>query len=85
MSVRTKGTKQWSGTMGQVQRLTTRRLRLSVIAGVVAIGLAAAIWQLNVLEVRARSQFATISSAFDTPPAYPGYRWSRDESSASSS
>jgi len=61
-----------------MQRLTARRLRLLVIAGVVAIGLAAAIWQLNVLEVRARSPFATISSAFDTPPAYPGYRWSRD-------
>lgn len=59
-------------------RWTVRRLRWVVIAGVVAIASAAAMWQLNVLEVRARAPFATVASAFDAAPAYPGYRWLRN-------
>jgi len=54
----------------------TRRARLGVVVAIVAI--LAAAWPLNILEVRARAPFASVASAFDAPPGYPGYRWSRD-------
>ncbi len=56
--------------------MTTRRA--TVIVGVIAVTLLAASWTLNVFDVRARSPFASVASAFGPAPAYPGYRWSRD-------
>jgi hypothetical protein len=47
------------------------------LAAAVAAVLVGGIWALNVFEVRARSPLATVASAFDAPPAYPGYRWAR--------
>lgn len=35
-------------------------------------------WRLNVLDVRASSPLASVASAFDPAPRYPGYVWSRD-------
>src|SRR5688500_9154730 len=55
----------------------TRRRRIA-IAVAVAVALVAVSWPLNILEVRARVPFASVASAFDAPPGYPGYRWSRD-------
>jgi hypothetical protein len=53
-----------------------RRNWVALALAVAAVLLGAA-WALNVFEVRARSPLATVASAFDAPPAYPGYRWSR--------
>jgi hypothetical protein len=53
------------------------RRRVGVIVAI-AVTLLATIWAFNVFEVRARSPLATVASAFDAPPAYPGYRWARD-------
>jgi hypothetical protein len=47
-----------------------------VIAAVLL--LIAVSWTANVLDVRARAPFASVASAFDAPPGYPGYGWSRD-------
>ncbi len=54
-----------------------RRVRVLIVA-VAVVTLLAVSWPLNVLDVRARSPFATVASAFGPAPAYPGYRWSRD-------
>ena len=54
-----------------------RRARVLIVA-MVAVALMALSWPLNVLEVRARSPFASVASAFGPAPDYPGYRWSRD-------
>jgi len=53
------------------------RRRLLIIA-LVVIGLVAVVWQFNILEVRATVPFASVGSAFDAPPAYPGYHWTRN-------
>jgi hypothetical protein len=53
------------------------RRRLLIIA-LVVIGLVAVVWQFNILEVRATAPFASVQSAFEAPPAYPGYHWSRN-------
>ena len=55
-----------------------RGRRGAVISVAVVALLVAAIWQLNIFEVRARAPFASVASAFDAPPGYPGYRWERD-------
>jgi hypothetical protein len=52
--------------------------RRPVLIALVVIGLIAASWPLNILDVRARAPFASVASAFDAPPGYPGYGWSRD-------
>jgi hypothetical protein len=52
--------------------------RRPVYVALVVIGLVAASWQFNVLDVRARAPFASVASAFDAPPGYPGYHWSRN-------
>lgn len=51
--------------------------RRILIAGAV-LALVALSWPLNILDVRARAPFASVASAFDPAPGYPGYRWSRD-------
>jgi hypothetical protein len=52
--------------------------RRRLIVAAVVLGLIVISWPLNILEVRARAPFASVASAFDAPPGYPGYRWSRD-------
>jgi hypothetical protein len=52
--------------------------RRPALIAFVVIGLVAVSWPLNILDVRARAPFASVSSAFDAPPGYPGYRWSRN-------
>jgi hypothetical protein len=53
------------------------RRRIVVIVAI-SVALLGTIWAFNVFDVRAKSPLATVASAFDAPPAYPGYRWSRD-------
>jgi hypothetical protein len=47
------------------------------IALVIVAGLALS-WPLNVLDVRATLPFASVATAFDGPPGYPGYGWTRN-------
>ena len=53
------------------------RKRRLIIGGVV-VALLLLSWPLNILDIRARAPFASVASAFDAPPGYPGYGWSRD-------
>jgi hypothetical protein len=53
------------------------RRRALGIAGI-ALAIVALSWPLNILDVRARAPFASVASAFDAAPGYPGYGWSRD-------
>lgn len=57
--------------------MPARRAKVLIFA-IVAVALVGLSWPLNVLDVRARSPFASVASAFGPAPAYPGYRWSRD-------
>lgn len=54
--------------------LTSRRL--FAIIGVVVL-LLALFWRLDLLDVRTSMPFASVASAFDDPPGYPGYGWTR--------
>jgi hypothetical protein len=47
------------------------------IAGII-VALVVLSWPLNILDVRARAPFASVASAFDGAPGYPGYVWWRD-------
>jgi hypothetical protein len=51
--------------------------RKVVIALVILAGLALS-WPLNVLDIRATLPFASVATAFDSPPGYPGYGWMRN-------
>jgi len=35
-------------------------------------------WRFDLLGARSASPFASVASAFDPPPGYPGYSWDRD-------
>jgi len=52
--------------------------RRKLIVAAIVLGSIAASWPLNILDVRARAPFASVASAFDAAPGYPGYAWSRD-------
>ena len=54
----------------------TNPRRVLVVAGGLLLAIAIS-WPLNILDVRARAPFASVASAFDAPPGYPGYGWSR--------
>jgi hypothetical protein len=56
--------------------MTSRRRTVVIVVLVLAI--VALSWPLNIFDVRARAPFASVASAFDAPPGYPGYGWSRD-------
>jgi hypothetical protein len=49
-----------------------------IVASVIVVAVVAVSWPLNLLDVRARSPLASVASAFDPAPDYPGYRWSSD-------
>jgi hypothetical protein len=34
-------------------------------------------WRMNLLGIRTASPFASVGVAFDPPPSYPGYQWTR--------
>lgn len=35
-------------------------------------------WRSNALGIRTAAPWASVALAFDSPPAYPGYEWTRD-------
>src|SRR5256885_10575628 len=51
--------------------------RRRLVVAAVVLGLILISWPLNILDVRAGAPFASVASAFDAPPGYPGYVWSR--------
>jgi hypothetical protein len=55
--------------------LTGRRAVIAVAAAALLVALS---WRFDALGLRSATPFATVASAFDDPPPYPGYRWSRD-------
>lgn len=62
---------------GPVAARSPRVLRsgfVALFAAAVLVGLA---WRLDVLDVRASSPLASVATAFDPAPAYPGYTWIR--------
>ena len=61
-------------------RLIPRALALLfAIAALLGLG-----WRVNVFDVRASSPLASVATAFDPAPRYPGYAWSRDGRQVSS-
>jgi len=48
------------------------------LAAVIAVGLVLAAWRLDLFEIRSGTPISSVAAAFDVPPAYPGYRWTRD-------
>ena len=42
------------------------------------VTITAVAWRLDLLGLRSESPLSSVSSAFDSPPAYPGYAWTRD-------
>ncbi len=47
-------------------------LTLLALAGLALIG-----WRMNLLGIRTASPLASVGVAFDPPPSYPGYQWTR--------
>ncbi len=52
----------------------TRRWKAVGAGLLVAVALGAVVWRFNIFDVRAGS----VGAAFDPPPAYPGYTWTRE-------
>ncbi len=58
------------------------RMRSALVVAAVVV-LALVVWKVNVFDVRARPPFGSVAAAFDDPPAYPGYTWTRERSAVS--
>ena len=68
------GSHRWSTPMNRsVRRLLLMGVGVMVIAALVVLG-----WRFNGLGIRTASPLASVAIAFDSPPAYPGYEWTRD-------
>ena len=68
------GSDRWSTPMNRpVRRLLFMGVGVFVIAALVVLG-----WRFNGLGIRTASPLASVAIAFDSPPAYPGYEWTRD-------
>ena len=53
--------------------------RPDLIAAAVTVVLVAALaWRFDLIGVRSSTPLASVASAFDSPPPYPGYHWTRD-------
>jgi hypothetical protein len=44
----------------------------------VVVGLVLVAWRLDLFEIRSGTPVSTVAAAFDLPPVYPGYAWTRD-------
>ena len=51
------------------------KLGLGVLA-VIALALVA--WRLDLFQIRSGTPLSSVAAAFDPPPSYPGYTWTRD-------
>ena len=56
-----------------MRRLLLLGVGLVVVAALILIG-----WRSDALGIRTASPWASVALAFDSPPAYPGYEWTRD-------
>lgn len=56
-----------------VRRLLLLGVGLIVVAALVFVG-----WRFNALGIRTASPLASVAIAFDSPPPYPGYEWTRE-------
>jgi hypothetical protein len=45
---------------------------------VIVVGLILGAWRLDLFDIRSGTPISTVAAAFDVPPAYPGYTWTRD-------
>lgn len=57
---------------------TARRIVLASAVVVALIASAVIGWRLNILGVRTGPPSGTVAAAFDQPPAYPGFIWTRN-------
>jgi hypothetical protein len=48
------------------------------LAAVIALGLVLVAWRLDLFGIRSGTPISTVATAFDIPPAYPGYTWTRE-------
>jgi hypothetical protein len=48
------------------------------LAVMVVVGLVLVAWRLDLFEMRSGTPISTVAAAFDPPPIYPGYAWTRD-------
>jgi hypothetical protein len=53
------------------------------LAAVVVAGLALVAWRLDLFEIRSGTPLSSVAAAFDIPPSFPGYAWTRDGSTVS--
>lgn len=60
---------------GRRRQRSLARSLVGVVALIAVLGLS---WRVNVLDVRATTPFASVATAFDPAPAYPGYDWMRN-------
>jgi hypothetical protein len=50
------------------------------LAAAVAVALVLMAWRLDLLGIRSGTPVSSVAAAFDLPPGYPGYTWTRDGS-----
>lgn len=48
------------------------------LAAVVVVGFVLVTWRLDLFEIRSGTPISSVAAAFDLPPSYPGYSWTRD-------
>lgn len=51
---------------------------LAGVGGILVVALALVGWRFNALGIRTASPWASVAVAFDSPPASPGYQWTRE-------
>ena len=54
------------------------RSRAIAVALIAAAALAVLGWRSDVMGMRSGTPFTSVAAAFDLPPSYPGYVWTRD-------
>ena len=54
-------------------RVTTLALAAVAVVGVVLVA-----WRLDLFEMRSGTPISSVAAAFDLPPSFPGYAWTRD-------
>ena len=73
-----------NGSAPTLNTARPRRGKLVVLGLATVVAVLALSWRLNVLDVRATAPFASVGTAFDPGPGYPGYGWTRNGTRVSS-
>jgi hypothetical protein len=62
----------------------TRQHALALgLAALVVLSLVLVAWRLDLFAIRSGTPLSSVAAAFDVPPSYPGYSWTRDGSTVS--